>query len=149
MASATVYSTQYVGLYALGVCCMALPCGSMAPLELQPLTTYRSDHIYVDVPDCSALYTCIVYYATYAHVPVRASTCLSTPRTRIRGVSPKYPTYANTCEYVTSEVTYSTSEYVGHVFPGCLLLLRLRQHTVQAPGLCQAASEAEEERPRL
>ena len=130
MASATVYSTQYIGLYALGVCCMALPCGSMAPLELQPLTMYRSDHIYVDVPDCSALYTCIVYYATYAHTRASTSTCQYVPKHPTYANtwgSPKYPMYANTCEYVTSEVTYSTSEYVGHVFPGCLHAARTGQ----------------------
>ena len=42
---------------------------------------------------------------TCQNAAIRANTC---------------PTYANTCEYVSSEVTYSTSEYVGHVSSGCL-----------------------------
>ena len=38
----------YIGtLYGLDVCYIALSCDSMIPLEIQPLTTYHNDHIWL------------------------------------------------------------------------------------------------------
>ena len=65
-------------------------------------------------------------YCILCDIRTRASTCQYVPKHPTYANtwgSPKYPTYANTCEYVTSEVTYSTSEYVVTYFPGAYTAL--------------------------
>ena len=76
----------FIGIiYALDVCYIALACSLMTPLELQPLTTYHNDHMWLSrtVPRCIyAIFdiqrqsrTCSgTVYPFYTHITVRACT---------------------------------------------------------------------------